>query len=376
MLGKELGGEPVHGKRLLRHVALGIDVAVEFAPGRDVVHQLDAGDLDDAVPVCRVEPGRLGVDHDLAHRLPSSAPVPRTSAGAAPFACRSTSDDRAQPAQRQRRGPARSARRNRRAAASRGPASALAGSRRSGVSVMPGRRMTRSRCSQRRRRHDEHIVDSAGRRRSRTAAGCRARPAARAARRRAATKRRSAGAHHRMQDRFEPAQRRRIAEDPLAEPAPVDRAGFAAHAGKRGLDGATAAPPGPSRRCTTASASNSGTPSRRSIAAAVLLPMPIEPVRPRTITAPAAARRVARIAARSSRRHPHRRAEPRLEAGPALMQQHAEPVDPAMAALPRRGQQRAFRAAHRRCRRRRRRAADATDRDPAPARRSCRGWSC
>src|SRR5204863_938824 len=47
--------------------AVRIDIAVEFPPGRDVVHQLDAGDLNDAMPLIRVEPGRFGVYDDLAH---------------------------------------------------------------------------------------------------------------------------------------------------------------------------------------------------------------------------------------------------------------------------------------------------------------------
>ena len=47
--------------------ALGIDVAVEHTAGRHVVHQLDAGDLDDAMAVVGIEAGGLGVEHDLAH---------------------------------------------------------------------------------------------------------------------------------------------------------------------------------------------------------------------------------------------------------------------------------------------------------------------
>ena len=49
MLGQKLRAEPVHRVGVVRHVALGVDVAVEFAPGRDVVDQLDRGDLDDPV---------------------------------------------------------------------------------------------------------------------------------------------------------------------------------------------------------------------------------------------------------------------------------------------------------------------------------------
>jgi len=65
---QKLRRDAMDGERVGRHVAPGIEVAVKFPPGRYVVHQLDAGDLDDAVPVIRVEPGRFGIDHDLAHR--------------------------------------------------------------------------------------------------------------------------------------------------------------------------------------------------------------------------------------------------------------------------------------------------------------------
>ena len=44
------------------------EVAVEGASRRDVVEEFDAADLDEAVAVACVEAGRLGVEHDLAHR--------------------------------------------------------------------------------------------------------------------------------------------------------------------------------------------------------------------------------------------------------------------------------------------------------------------
>ena len=65
---QERGGQAVHLERLGRHVALGIDVAVEHAAGRDVVEQLDRADLDHPMAVGRLQPGGLGIDHDLAHR--------------------------------------------------------------------------------------------------------------------------------------------------------------------------------------------------------------------------------------------------------------------------------------------------------------------
>ena len=86
--------------------------------------------------------------------------------------------------------------------------------------------------------------------------------------------------------RFEPAQRLGVAEDAAAECDAIDAAILAARVGKRlrhrGHRGAAGRHAGDARsrrhRCT-------GTPRRRSIAAAVLLPMPTEPVRPSTIIA-------------------------------------------------------------------------------------------
>jgi hypothetical protein len=68
MTAEELGRQPVDGQGVRRHVALGIDVAVEIPPARHVVDEFDARDLDDAMPGLRVEARRFGVDHYLAHR--------------------------------------------------------------------------------------------------------------------------------------------------------------------------------------------------------------------------------------------------------------------------------------------------------------------
>ena len=46
---QELDGEPVHLVGLLRHVALGVEVAMPHFSGRNAVDQLDAADLDDAM---------------------------------------------------------------------------------------------------------------------------------------------------------------------------------------------------------------------------------------------------------------------------------------------------------------------------------------
>ena len=49
LVGEKPGREPMHAKRALGHVALGIDVAMEMVARRQVVEQLDARHLDDAV---------------------------------------------------------------------------------------------------------------------------------------------------------------------------------------------------------------------------------------------------------------------------------------------------------------------------------------
>jgi hypothetical protein len=53
---------------LFGHVAFGIDVTVKFAAGRDVVNELDAGDLDDAMTFAWIQTGRFGIEHDFTQR--------------------------------------------------------------------------------------------------------------------------------------------------------------------------------------------------------------------------------------------------------------------------------------------------------------------
>src|SRR5262245_23953099 len=65
---EELGREPVHRECFCRHVAIGIEIAMEDPAAREPVHQLDAADLDQAVALQRIKTGRLGIEHDLAHR--------------------------------------------------------------------------------------------------------------------------------------------------------------------------------------------------------------------------------------------------------------------------------------------------------------------
>ena len=82
-----------------------------------------------------------------------------------------------------------------------------------------------------------------------------------------------------MDDRFQPAQRRAVPEHPLAQHRPVhrtvpDRAGK----GPGDFGNRTAAPA--SNPCTAASESYTATPRWRNMPAAVVLPIPMEPVSP------------------------------------------------------------------------------------------------
>ncbi len=70
LASEKVGGQAVHGERIPRDVSLRIDVAVELAAGRNVVKKLDTGDLDNAVSFTRVQARRLGIQHDFAHYRP------------------------------------------------------------------------------------------------------------------------------------------------------------------------------------------------------------------------------------------------------------------------------------------------------------------
>ena len=59
--------QAMHLERLARHVALGIDVAMERLAGRHAVEDLDAADLDKPIAAQRIEPGRFGIENYFAH---------------------------------------------------------------------------------------------------------------------------------------------------------------------------------------------------------------------------------------------------------------------------------------------------------------------
>src|SRR5204862_1532332 len=66
--GEKLVLDAVHLERAAIDFALGVDVAVE-AVGRDTpVHELDAAELDDAMPCCGLEPSSFRVENDLTHQ--------------------------------------------------------------------------------------------------------------------------------------------------------------------------------------------------------------------------------------------------------------------------------------------------------------------
>ena len=81
-------GNPVNLLGLGIDIPVGIDVAVEAAPGRDVVLDLDAGDFDDQMARFLVESGGFGVEADLAghgfHVIRFACPVQGSAIGQPP----------------------------------------------------------------------------------------------------------------------------------------------------------------------------------------------------------------------------------------------------------------------------------------------------
>jgi hypothetical protein len=60
-------GDPVHLHRGRVDLPVRLKVLVIAVSSEPAIDQLHAADLDDPVPLGRVEPGRFGVQHDLAH---------------------------------------------------------------------------------------------------------------------------------------------------------------------------------------------------------------------------------------------------------------------------------------------------------------------
>src|SRR5262249_35797165 len=97
---EEVDREPMDREGFLGNVALGIDIAVEGRAGRNAIEQLDAADLDQPMALVGVEPGGLGIEHDLAHQLSWTTDKGRMTDDLLSVICPSSSDD---PALRQSR---------------------------------------------------------------------------------------------------------------------------------------------------------------------------------------------------------------------------------------------------------------------------------
>jgi hypothetical protein len=52
----------------LRHIALGIEIAMPHATARDAVDELKTSDFDDAVTVRRIEACGFGIEDNLAQK--------------------------------------------------------------------------------------------------------------------------------------------------------------------------------------------------------------------------------------------------------------------------------------------------------------------
>ena len=74
LVGKEPVGKPVHRLGLGGPRPARIYVRVERPPRFDAADEFDAANLADAMPVRRVETGRLGVEDDLTHDLQYRTP--------------------------------------------------------------------------------------------------------------------------------------------------------------------------------------------------------------------------------------------------------------------------------------------------------------
>ncbi len=70
LVAQEVQRQAVHLIGLIGHIALRVQMAVPASSCRDAVDQLDAADLDNSMPVERIEPGGLGVENDLAQSFP------------------------------------------------------------------------------------------------------------------------------------------------------------------------------------------------------------------------------------------------------------------------------------------------------------------
>src|SRR5262249_13641896 len=69
LTSEKFSRQAMDGEGVLRHVALGIDIAMKTTSGRDVVNEFDAGNFNDTMSLARVETRCFGIQDDLAHQL-------------------------------------------------------------------------------------------------------------------------------------------------------------------------------------------------------------------------------------------------------------------------------------------------------------------
>jgi hypothetical protein len=138
----------VNRERILRHLAAGIDISMKAPTGRDMMHQLDAGDFDDAMALLGVETRGFGIEYDFPHhRLPDFPQAARRVPPVKPDLLwhRSLTTARNRRKVRFRPNPVGTTKSVRRRFSGSGICFSKMVARR--IAVMPGRRNTRWRCT-------------------------------------------------------------------------------------------------------------------------------------------------------------------------------------------------------------------------------------
>ena len=67
LVGQEFRRQAMHPLGFDGHVAFGIQIELQGAAGGDMIHQLDAADFHDAMPVARLKACGFGIEDDLTH---------------------------------------------------------------------------------------------------------------------------------------------------------------------------------------------------------------------------------------------------------------------------------------------------------------------
>src|SRR3546814_6174266 len=70
MAGQKIGGQAVHGQRFGIAVAIRIEIQVQMPAGKTAVFHFDAGQLDDAMALGRIQSGGFRIQYYLTHKNP------------------------------------------------------------------------------------------------------------------------------------------------------------------------------------------------------------------------------------------------------------------------------------------------------------------